>query len=57
MPLDWLDMCQERGWDSNDEAIVIGLHALDGAIIKEGGQRRVRPHLSRQMRLLEKRDG
>lgn len=57
MPLDWLDMCHERGWDSNDEAIVRGLHALDGAILQEGGQRRVRPHLGRQLRLLEKRDG
>ena len=57
MPLDWLDMCQERGWDLNDEAIVRGLHALDEAIMREGGQRRVRPYLARQLRLLEKRDG
>ena len=58
MPLDWLDECRrERGWNSNNEAIVRGLHAFDKAIMREGGQRRVRPYLARQLRLLEKRDG
>ena len=57
MPLDWLDECrQQRGWDSNDEAIGRGLHALDGAIMRKGGQRRVRPYLARQLKVLKKHD-
>mmetsp|Transcript_6301 Transcript_6301/g.9693 ORF Transcript_6301/g.9693 Transcript_6301/m.9693 type:complete len:200 (+) Transcript_6301:192-791(+) len=50
MPLDWLEECKEKSLDPNCSAVVRLLHELDRAIATRGGQRRVRPHLARQLR-------
>lgn len=54
--LEWIDACREtRSYEPDERAVEACLFALRDAIDSRGGQRRARPHLDRQLRLLEKR--
>jgi len=49
-PLDWLEICEDKGYQPNQEVIVRCLQDLDRAIQQRGGQRKARPHLAAQLR-------
>lgn len=52
---DWLDECEQRGWEPRRETIVSVLESLQRAISDRGGQRRARPYIDSQLRRLRKR--
>lgn len=53
-PVDFLVLCEQRGWEPNRGAIVRSLRSLADAIAARGGQRRARPYLDAQLRRLDR---
>jgi hypothetical protein len=51
-PAEWIEECEQRGWEPARETIIAVLRALDAAIIRNGGQRRARPYIRSQLRRL-----
>ncbi len=49
-PVDFLLLCESRGWHPNRVAIERSLRSLHEAIGARGGQRRARPYLGAQLR-------
>jgi hypothetical protein len=49
---EWLDECERTGLSPNRQVIVSVLSSLRDRINTEGGCRRMRPHLDRQLRRL-----
>ena len=49
---EWLDECERLGLTPNRQAIVGALISLRDRVKSEGGSRRMRPHLERQLRRL-----
>jgi hypothetical protein len=56
-PVEWLEECERRGWEPDEDRLHRALTALAGAIEREGGQRRARPYLDAQLRRLRRRAG
>jgi HNH endonuclease len=54
-PVEWLEECERRGWQPDEERLARALTALAAAIVREGGQRRARPYLDAQLRRLRRR--
>jgi hypothetical protein len=54
-PVEWLEECERRGWQPDEERLARALTALAGAIARDGGQRRARPYLDAQLRRLRRR--
>jgi HNH endonuclease len=54
-PVEWLEQCEHRGWEPDEERLARVLAALQEAIAREGGQRRARPYLAGQLRRLRRR--
>ena len=54
-PVEWLEECERRGWEPDEDRLRRALTALTGAIAREGGQRRARPCLDAQLRRLRRR--
>ena len=54
-PVEWLEECERRGWEPDEDRLHRALTALAGAIGREGGQRRARPYLDAQLRRLRRR--
>jgi hypothetical protein len=53
--VEWLEECERRGWQPDEDRLRRALGALTGAIAREGGQRRARPYLDAQLRRLRRR--
>lgn len=54
--LDWIEICKtEKSFIPDEVAIESSLFQLKDAIEERGGQRKARPHLDRQLRILKKR--
>ena len=53
--LNWTEECKMKGFEPNQAAIEDALFSLNNAIEERGGQRKARPHLARQLRLLTKK--
>ncbi|MFM7095125.1 MAG: HNH endonuclease [Actinomycetota bacterium] len=49
---EWLDECERLGLNPNRGAVINTLIALRDRITAQGGNRRMRPHLDRQLRRL-----
>ena len=49
-PAAWLDECERRGWPADTQRVLRVLSALQVAITRRGGQRRVRPYVDGQLR-------
>jgi hypothetical protein len=56
-PVEWLEECERRGWDPDEDRLARALTALGTAIARAGGQRRARPYLDAQLRRLHSRSG
>ncbi len=54
-PADWLVECSARGWEPDGAALLAALDALAAAVARRGGQRRARPYLAAQQRLVARR--
>jgi hypothetical protein len=53
--VEWLEECERRGWQPDEQRLDRVLVALQQAIAERGGQRRARPQLDAQLRRLRKR--
>jgi len=50
----WLEECEQRGWNPNKATIIKSLKSLREAIRLRGGQRRARPYIDAQLRRIDK---
>ena len=51
-PVAWMEHCEARGLEPNQELVARTLLALRDAIVERGGVRRARPYLDGQLRRL-----
>ena len=54
-PVQWLEECLRRGWESDEPRLARSLDLLAAAIARQGGQRRARPYLAAQLRRMRRR--
>ena len=54
---DWADECEQNGWTPDRQRLAAVLEALDDRIGREGGQRRARKPLDRELRRLRRHEG
>jgi hypothetical protein len=52
-PAEWIDLCEQLGWEPDRKAIVRVLTSLEGAIERNGGHRRARTYVRSQLRRLD----
>ncbi|WP_136517404.1 MULTISPECIES: HNH endonuclease [Cellulomonas] len=53
--VEWLEECERRGWQPDEDVVGRSLDALAGAIAERGGQRRAREYVAAQQRRLRRR--
>lgn len=53
--VEWLEECERRGWQPDEEVVARSLDALARAIAERGGQRRAREYVVAQQRRLRRR--
>jgi hypothetical protein len=52
--VDWADECDGSGWNVDRHRLVRVLESLDARIAEQGGQRKARPYIRRQLRRLRR---
>ena len=56
-PTTWIEECRSLGRDPDTTAVLRALERLESAIAERGGQRRARPYVARELRLLRRSRG
>lgn len=56
-PTTWIHECRAEGWDPDVTTVLRALERLEAAIARRGGQRRARPYLARELRVLARSRG